>query len=49
MLIKFSNINFRSWNYNKISAPILSLIYPATIVLIVVTIFNKYFKNDNVS
>ncbi len=32
----------------KISAPILSLIYPATIVLIVVTIFNKYFKNDNV-
>lgn len=32
----------------KISAPILSLIYPATIVLIVMTIFNKYVKNDNI-
>ena len=32
----------------KISAPILSLIYPATIVLIVMTIFKKFFKNDNI-
>ena len=32
----------------KISAPILSLIYPATIVLIVMTIFNKYVNNDNI-
>ncbi len=32
----------------KISAPILSLIYPATIVLIIMTIFKKYVKNDNI-
>lgn len=31
----------------KISAPILSLIYPATIVLIMMTIFRKFVKNDN--
>lgn len=32
----------------KISAPILSLIYPATIVLVMMTIFKKYVKNDNI-
>ncbi|MGM9536218.1 MAG: branched-chain amino acid transport system II carrier protein [Intestinibacter sp.] len=32
----------------KISAPILSLIYPATIVLIVMTIFRKFVENDNI-
>ena len=32
----------------KISAPILSLIYPATIVLIVMTIFKKFVENDNI-
>lgn len=31
----------------KISSPILNLIYPATIVLIITTIFNKFIKNDN--
>ncbi|MGM9532447.1 branched-chain amino acid transport system II carrier protein, partial [Intestinibacter sp.] len=32
----------------KISAPILSLIYPATIVLIVMTIFKRFVENDNI-
>lgn len=31
----------------KISAPILNLIYPATIVLVMCTLFAKYIKNDN--
>lgn len=31
----------------KISSPILSLIYPATIVLILTAIFKKHIKNDN--
>lgn len=31
----------------KFSAPILTIIYPATIVLVLMTLFNKQIKNDN--
>lgn len=39
--------NFGVSTIIKFSAPILAVIYPATIVLVLMTLFNKQIKNDN--
>lgn len=39
--------NFGVSTIIKFSAPILTVIYPATIVLVLMTLFNKQIKNDN--
>lgn len=39
--------NFGVSTIIKFSAPILSIIYPATIVLVLMTLFNNKIKNDN--
>lgn len=39
--------NFGVSTIIKFSAPILDMIYPATIVLVVMTLLDKYIKNDN--
>ncbi|MEG2985877.1 MAG: branched-chain amino acid transport system II carrier protein, partial [Peptostreptococcaceae bacterium] len=31
----------------KVSAPILDMVYPVTILLVVTTLLSKYIKNDN--
>ncbi|MGL5314214.1 MAG: branched-chain amino acid transport system II carrier protein [Peptostreptococcaceae bacterium] len=39
--------NFGVSTIIKFSAPILDMIYPATIVLVIMTLFGSYIKNDN--
>lgn len=40
--------NFGVSTIIKFSAPILDIVYPATIVLVIMTLFGSYIKNDNI-